>query len=99
VLKLPAPPADALKPTSHKTFLRNYWNPNKPTKTVVPTFLRLFGVIFILFLFFTTPQPACILLLTSLLFPKKQKIKRNPPKSYICNANILLFRGFFLFFS
>ena len=33
------------------------------------------------------------------LFPKKQKIKRNPPKSYICNANIPLFGGFFLFFS
>ena len=30
---------------------------------------------------------------------KKQKIKRNPPKSYICNANTPLSRDFFLFFS
>ena len=28
-LKLPAPHTDVLKPTSHKVFLRNYWNPNK----------------------------------------------------------------------
>ena len=30
-LKLPAPHTDVLKPTSHKVFLRNYWNPNKLT--------------------------------------------------------------------
>ena len=28
-LKLLAPHTDVLKPTSHKVFLRNYWNPNK----------------------------------------------------------------------
>ena len=28
-LKLPASHTDVLKPTSHKVFLRNYWNPNK----------------------------------------------------------------------
>ncbi len=28
-LKLPVPHTDVLKPTSHKVFLRNYWNPKK----------------------------------------------------------------------
>ena len=28
-LKLPAPHTDVLKPTSHKVFLRNYWNPKE----------------------------------------------------------------------
>ena len=28
-LKLPAPHTDVLKPTSHKGFLQNYWNPKK----------------------------------------------------------------------
>ena len=37
--------------------------------------------------------------LQSPLLSQKKKVKRNPPKSYICNANIPLFGGFFLFFS
>ena len=28
-LKLPVPHTDVLKPTSHKVFLRNYWNPKE----------------------------------------------------------------------
>ncbi len=33
-LKLPAPHTDVLKPTSHKVFLRNYWNPKKPAMNI-----------------------------------------------------------------
>ena len=36
--KLPVPHTDVLKPTSHKTFLRNYRNPNKSTKNSCPSF-------------------------------------------------------------
>ena len=33
-LKLPVLHTDVLKPTSHKIFLRNYWNPKKPVANI-----------------------------------------------------------------
>ena len=33
-LKLPVPHTDVLKPTSHKVFLRNYWNPKEPATNI-----------------------------------------------------------------
>ena len=33
-LKLPVPHTDVLKPTSHKVFLRNYWNPKELTTNI-----------------------------------------------------------------
>ena len=33
-LKLPVPHTDVLKPTSHKVFLRNYWNPKELTANI-----------------------------------------------------------------
>ena len=45
-LKLPAPHTDVLKPTSHKVFLRNYWNPKEPATNIyhsqiIPIFFYL----------------------------------------------------------
>ena len=87
------------KPTRYKVFLRNYWNPNKPTKNSCPSISALVRGCFHTFSLSPLLSQPAPLHLTSPLFPKKQKIKRNPPKSYICNANIPLFGGFFLFFS
>ena len=46
-LKLPVPHTDVLKPTSHKVFLRNYWNPKEPAanichKPVIPNSVFLY---------------------------------------------------------
>ncbi len=96
--KLPVPHTDVLKPTSHKVFLRNYWNPKELAANNRPHFCAYLG----LFSYFFSFSP----LLSQPASPfspaspsQKKKVKRNPPKSYICNANIPLFGGFFLFFS
>ena len=46
-LKLPVPHTDVLKPTSHKVFLRNYWNPKELAanichKPVIPNSVFLY---------------------------------------------------------
>ena len=96
--KLPVPHTDVLKPTSHKVFLRNYWNPNKPTKTVVPPFLHLFGDVFILFLFHhsSASLPPSISPVSSSL-PKEKSKKKSPEKLYL-QLKYPAFEGFLFIF-
>ena len=49
-LKLPVPHTDVLKPTSHKVFLRNYWNPKELAanichKPILPNSVFLYHLI------------------------------------------------------
>ena len=81
--KLPVPHTDVLKTHSSQSFSTQLLESKGTGSKQSPTFLRLFGVIFILFLFFTTPQPACIPLLPGLPFPKEKSKKKSPEKLYL----------------
>ena len=66
-LKLPVLHTDALKPTSHKVFLRNYWKPKEPATNIChkPTihppqlvYSKSFPTLSKRMIFFSTPQSA-----------------------------------------
>ena len=66
-LKLPVPHTDVLKPTSHKVFLRNYWNSKQLTANIChkPTihppqlvYSKSFPTLSKRMIFFSTPQSA-----------------------------------------
>ena len=66
-LKLPVPHTDVLKPTSHKVFLRNYWNSKQLTANIYhkPTihppqlvYSKSFPTLSKRMIFFSTPQSA-----------------------------------------
>ena len=66
-LKLPVPHTDVLKPTSHKVFLRNYWNSKQLTANIChkPTihppqsvYNKSFPTLSKRMIFFSTPQSA-----------------------------------------
>ena len=96
--KLPVPHTDVLKPTSHKTFLRNYWNPNKPTKNSCPSISALVRGCFHTFSLFHHSSASLHPPSHQPPLPQKAKNKKKSPEKLYLQRKYPAFWGILFIF-